>query len=95
MIDASTSVAVPPIIASLSIVPVFYGYMAKTAKQLRRPCPGVFSPEFKINLIKSIPTFGTAVGVQLAAHSIVQRVFFSSKESSLSSLGDVFKFRMT
>jgi len=85
-LENSAPFIIAPVAASISIVPVFYGYMAKTAKQLGKPCPSVSSPEFRINLVKAIPTFGAVVGVQLAAHTIVQNILFSNKEASLSSL---------
>ncbi len=64
---------VPPIAASAAVIPVFYGFIAKSAQQAGNPIPkmGVVSV-FKEGC-KAAPTVGAIVGTQMVVQNIVEK----------------------
>jgi hypothetical protein len=66
----------PPLAASLAVIPIFYGFMAKSAEQQGQPLPPI-KGSLKAGC-KAAPTIGLIVGTQMVAQTLA--------EKSLSSL---------
>jgi hypothetical protein len=68
-----TPYVVPPVAASAAIVPVFYGFMAKSAQQLGNPIPRIGVLATLKEGCKAAPTIGAIVGTQMIVQSIVEK----------------------
>lgn len=71
----------PPIAASVAIVPVFYGFVAKSAQQLGEPIPRMSIYEALKGGYKAAPTIGTIVGTQMIVQGIVEKELKHSGDS--------------
>lgn len=81
-----TPYVVPPVAASIAIVPVFRDMVAKSAMQKGQPIPCVpFSASLKAG-IKAAPTVGAIVGTQMIIQSLLEKTLAEdSKATNLSS----------
>lgn len=73
--------ALPPIAASIAIVPVFRDMIVKSAQQKGMPIP---SMPIRISLkegIKAAPTVGTIVGVQMISQRILEKALLKESDS--------------
>ncbi len=70
---------IPPFSASIAIIPVYFGLMSKTAKQLGAPLP-IFNKQVIINSFKAAPTAGAIVGTQMITINLLEKRI--EKESS-------------
>ncbi|MEX1012104.1 MAG: hypothetical protein WD595_04740 [Waddliaceae bacterium] len=65
--------AIPPIAASISIIPVFPGFIAKTAQQLGQPVPKMTVMKALKSGIKSAPIAGVVTGTQMVAQNLAEK----------------------
>ncbi|MBS3904359.1 MAG: hypothetical protein KGZ39_03430 [Simkania sp.] len=65
---------IPPAAASAAIVPVFYGFIAKSALQVGAPIPKMPIIEVLKGGFKAAPTIGAIVGTQIAVQKAVEKV---------------------
>lgn len=64
--------ATPPIAASIAIVPIFYGFMLKSALQLNQPVPN-FEWSVIRGGLRASPTIGMIVGTQMIAQDRIEK----------------------
>ncbi len=71
----------PPLSASVAIIPVFYGFIAKSAQQASRPLPKMTCREIFKEGLKASPTIGIIVGTQLVVQQLAEKIFNGSNPS--------------
>src|ERR1700722_1732519 len=64
----------PPLAASAAIIPVFYGFVAKSAQQIGEPIPRMTVKEALKGGVKAAPTIGAIVGTQMIAQNAVEKI---------------------
>ena len=67
------SYIIPPAAASLAIIPVYYGFVAKSAKQLGNPIPRFNLNNTVVGGFKAAPTIGAIVGTQMIAQRFIEQ----------------------
>lgn len=82
--STAASYLYPPVAAGVAIVPTYYGFVAKNALQLGRPIPQMNAELFK-GALKAAPALSVAVGAQMGAQKIVERMFVDKPEDSAES----------
>jgi len=65
MSNSVQSVWIPPVAAGISIIPCYYFFAAKSAQQIGDPLPRMTVLQALSKGVKSAPSPGTAVGVQM------------------------------
>ncbi|MFI5334986.1 MAG: hypothetical protein ACHQT8_07515 [Chlamydiales bacterium] len=79
----------PPVAAAGAIVPVFYGFAAKSAQQLGNPMPRMSPFNALKGGLKVAPTIGATVGMQLIFQRVIENALKkgdqTSKESSFAT----------
>ncbi|OGN53546.1 MAG: hypothetical protein A2Y28_01765 [Chlamydiae bacterium GWC2_50_10] len=70
----------PPVAASLSIVPVFYGFVVKSAQQLGKPLPRMRASEILKAGFKAAPTIGITIGTQMVVQGIVENLLMKKSD---------------
>ncbi len=86
--DAWTSMrpyVIPPVAAATAIVPVFYGFIAKSAQQLGKPAPRMAPIEALKQGVKAAPTVGVIVGTQMVVQTIVENQLFGMNKRKAPS----------
>jgi hypothetical protein len=71
----------PPLAASIAIVPVFYGFIVKSAQQMAQPIPRMTVREALKGGIKAAPTIGIIVGTQMSVQKIAEEVLMKNKQN--------------
>ncbi len=66
---------IPPIAASTAIIPVFYGYIAKSSLQLGNPIPKMTITNIVKQSFRASPNIGGIVGTQIVAHQFLEHTF--------------------
>ncbi len=64
---------IPPCAASAAIVPVFYGFIAKSAQQTGNKIPDMSIKEALKEGFKTAPTVGLIVGTQMVVQNLVEK----------------------
>lgn len=64
---------IPPCAASAAIIPVFYGFIAKSAQQVGDPVPHMSIKEGLKKGCKAAPTLGGIIGTQMVVQHIVEK----------------------
>jgi hypothetical protein len=77
---------IPPVSASLAIVPVFYGFIVKSAQQLQQPIPKMTAKEVFKRGWKAAPTIGGMVGTQMIGQEIFERLFNQGHQPKFASM---------
>ncbi|QLH36973.1 MAG: hypothetical protein HWD61_13215 [Parachlamydiaceae bacterium] len=77
--------ASPPIAAGAGIVPVFYGFVAKSAMQLGQPLPKMTVKEVLQEGGKAAPTIGIIVGTQMIVQSVAENAFMKNTKNEQPS----------
>lgn len=67
---------IPPVAAGASIIPVFRGFIAKSAQQLGEPVPRFSILRGLWEGVKAAPTIGMVVGTQLIIQDIAEKKLF-------------------
>lgn len=80
--DATVPYLIPPIAASIAIVPVFYGFIVKSAQQIGSPIPKMTFDTLFWRGLKAAPTIGMTVGLQMGMQNQVEKFFPAQKETS-------------
>lgn len=75
----------PPVAASCAIIPVYYGFIAKSALQLGQPRPKLTLKNSLLEGIKASPVVGATVGSQLLLQNVFDQRLFGEKKNSFSS----------
>lgn len=78
--------AAPPIAASMAIVPVYYGYVAKSALQTNKSIPRMSTLSWLFAGAKASPTVGAIVGTQMIAQRLLEKRLHRNKSASDSDL---------
>jgi hypothetical protein len=77
---------IPPLAASIAIVPVFRDMIAKSAQQKGQPIPPMTFIEGMKEGVKAAPTVGAIVGTQMVIQSVVEKALIGeSNTKNLSS----------
>lgn len=74
-----TPYVVPPVAASAAIIPVFYGFIAKSAQQTGNPIPKMLVMSVFKEGFKAAPTIGVIVGTQMIAQNAVEKALKKNK----------------
>ena len=72
----------PPIAASAAIVPVFPGFVAKSAQQIGKPIPKMTFKEMLVGGLKVSPTIGFIVGTQMIVQNIAEKALMKNSKNS-------------
>lgn len=72
----------PPISASMAIVPVYYGFLLKSAQQIGKPMPKLRVRDLFKYSLKASPTIGSIIGIQMVAQSFVEKALQSREVQS-------------
>ena len=80
-LQSLTPYLVPPIAASIAIVPVFRDLIVKSALQKGLPVPSITYKEGVMGGFKAAPTIGAIVGAQIAVQKVVERALFSDSNA--------------
>jgi len=80
------SLAASPVAAGGAVVPVFYGFMAKSAQQLGNPVPSMPPVEVLKAGVKAAPTIALIVGMQTAAQSGLEKAWLNGQAASPFSM---------
>jgi hypothetical protein len=86
-----------PVAASVAIVPVFYGFVAKSAQQLGNPIPRMSVKEALKGGCKTAPTIGVIVGTQMAVQRVVEKALVersNDQKDRSPSFGAMFVISM-
>lgn len=78
------SYVVPPVAATLSIVPAYYYLVKKSALQASKPMELSYAECFKMGM-KAAPTVGGLVGYQMVLNERIERSLNLQKDSSFTS----------
>ncbi len=79
----------PPVAAASAIIPVFYGFIAKSALQNGEPFPKMcYSQSLKI-ATRAAPTIGAIVGIQMIAQTTLEKCLIK-KENNQDNLLPMF-----
>jgi hypothetical protein len=74
---------VPPVAASAAIVPVFYGFVAKSALQLgEKSIPRMSIVESLTKGIKAAPTIGVIIGTQMIVQMLVENALLRANKKT-------------
>lgn len=86
----------PPLAASIAIIPVFYGFVAKSAQQLGKPIPTLTIKEAIKGGFKAAPSIGVTVGTQMIAQNTFEKalMMFSGNESKPNFASMLFSAMM-
>lgn len=76
---------VPPLAASGSIIPVFYGFIAKSARQTDMPIPRMSMIELLKCSCKAAPTVGVTVGTQIVVQGLVEKTLLKRSDHEKNS----------
>lgn len=83
--QAETPYAIPPLAASVAILPAYGDLIAKSAQQKGEPVPSMTLKAVMKEGVKAVPTVGTLVGAQMIIQSFVERKLVGeSKAPTLS-----------
>lgn len=63
----------PPVAAGVAIIPVFYGFIAKSAQQIDKPIPRMTVIDVLKEGSKAAPTIGVIVGTQMIVQNIAEK----------------------
>lgn len=80
--DSTVPYLIPPVAASIAIVPVFYGFIVKSAQQIGSPIPKMPIGTVLRSGFAAAPTIGITVGLQMGAQNEVEKFFPAQKETS-------------
>ncbi len=73
---------IPPSAAGIAVIPVFYGFELKSAKQLSLP-----SPKFSlVSGFKAAPTVGAIFGTQMIAQKAMEKLLMEGKSADFNSI---------
>lgn len=75
----------PPVAAAAAIVPVFYGFVMKSAQQQGDPIPRMKPMEAIKQGCKAAPTVGVIVGTQMVAQNIIESLLGGTNKEKSSS----------
>ncbi len=64
-----------PVAASIAVIPVFYGFVAKSALQTNSPLPTFKATKVLINGLKASPTIGCVIGLQIFSQDVLEKLF--------------------
>lgn len=73
LLTSSLPYVTPLFAASAAIVPVFYGFVVKSARQLGNPIPRMSLLESLKGGLKAAPTIGAVVGTQMVVQMLVEK----------------------
>jgi hypothetical protein len=69
---------IPPLAASVAIIPVFYGFVAKSAQQIGKPIPRMTIKEALKGGVQAAPTIGVIVGTQMIMQNAVEKALMEN-----------------
>lgn len=72
--------ATPPAAAAFAIIPVYYGFVAKSAQQIGKPIPRMTLYEAFKGGLKASPTIGAIVGTQMIVQSVAEKMLMKNSE---------------
>lgn len=83
---------IPPVAAGASIIPLFSGFMVKSAQQQYKPMPRVSFIEGLAAGFRAAPTIGSIIGAQLIIQDLVEkRMFTPPQQGELPTLSSMVR----